>query len=981
MLLILSAPRASSQKYFQQEINYVIQVALNDKLHELNAFEQIEYINNSPDTLSFLYFHLCPNGYSGNNTDLAKEIFREKGKEKLFKDDELRGFIDSIDFKADDKQVRWHLLSGHPDICMINLPVALNPGDTLTLTTPFHVKIPKGVTSRMGHVDESYQISQWYPKPAVYDRSGWHQMPYLDQGEFYSEFGSFDVSITLPANYIVGATGDLQTAGEIEMLNKLAADTSWKSNIYYTRNDIPPSSVHLKTIQYKGTRIHDFAWFADKRFHVLKGKLTLPESGREVTTWAIFPNLQAYLWKDAIGYINSAIRHYSKWIGDYPYNCYTAVQGSLTSGEGMEYPGISVIGLSADSYSLDQVIAHEICHNWFYSALGSDERRFPFMDEGITSSYEMRYISERYPDKKLWEEYLKNRKLAKFLHIDKLPVERMAELDWMAQARSGLEQPIDLPAMDFTAVNYSDIIYYKAAQGFTYLRAWLGDSAFDSIMHDYFIAWNSKHPQPEDFRNIFESHSDKDLKWFFNDFLGTTKQIDYKIVKKENQRILLKNKGEMVSPVVISGLGGDSILFEKWFDGFKKAKWINLPDNDYSEIKINPEHVIPEVNYLNNNIRETGLFPKSDPVNAQLLFLMDDPEKRTLIYFPALNWDREDGFMLGVSVNNGTLLPKHLEYNIAPFISFSNRGLAGFGKISYNITPYDKFFRMLTISFNTSDFAAPADRSFLMTKTGLTLYLRNDKMINALDRMIYGNFITTTNLLSLEQSGSVKTSSFIQLGYVFEKTGLLNPFRTTVSLESNTTYLKTSLELNYKVSYRGRSNGLDARIFSGVMINNSGNPFYDFSATGRNGLEEYLCQGSYFDRFSVFPESFFSRQMTISEGGLITPLNDSLGYSRWLISVTFTSNFPGKAGTIVPVKPFLNLLLNDHGLHAGKRSPFFWEAGLKGGLWNFFEIYVPFFVSPNIKSVRENLNSRIRFVFNLGSLYNKNLHSAQGRIF
>jgi hypothetical protein len=99
---------------------------------------------------------------------------------------------------------------------------AIKSGDTIKIATPFHVKIPKGVTSRLGHIGESYQISQWYPKPAVYDNTGWHQMSYQDQGEFYSEFGSFDVSITLPANYIVGATGNLQNEQETEMLTKLA---------------------------------------------------------------------------------------------------------------------------------------------------------------------------------------------------------------------------------------------------------------------------------------------------------------------------------------------------------------------------------------------------------------------------------------------------------------------------------------------------------------------------------------------------------------------------------------------------------------------------------------------------------------------------------------------------------------------------------------------------------------------------------------
>jgi len=239
--------RASSQEYFQQEVNHTINVSLDDKRHELNAFETIEYINNSPDTLRFLFFHLWPNGYKNNNTELAKQLFNSKGKEKLFDDPELRGYIDSLDFKIDGQPVQWNLLPGQPDICQLWLKKGLKHRDTLKITTPFHVKIPKGVTSRLGHIGESYQISQWYPKPAVYDRNGWHQMSYQDQGEFYSEFGSFDVSITLPENYIVGSTGNLQNEKEAEMLNQLAADTSWISTLDYKDVDFPPSSNELKT--------------------------------------------------------------------------------------------------------------------------------------------------------------------------------------------------------------------------------------------------------------------------------------------------------------------------------------------------------------------------------------------------------------------------------------------------------------------------------------------------------------------------------------------------------------------------------------------------------------------------------------------------------------------------------------------------------------------------------------------------------------
>jgi hypothetical protein len=271
LLMIGYLPGVSSQAYFQQDVAYKIDVKLNDKQHELCAFEKVKYTNNSPDTLQFLYFHLWPNAYSNNKTELAKQLFMMKGREKLFNDPELRGYIDSLNFKINDLSVRWDYLPNQSDICKIMLNTPLLPNQTIVVSTPFHVKIPKGVTSRLGHIDESYQISQWFPKPAVYDRNGWHPMSYLDQGEFYSEFGSFDVSITLPDNYIVGATGELQNMHELEKLNVLAKDTIWKSITMLGKvKHITPSS-QTKTLRYIGKNMHDFAWFADKQFNVMKG--------------------------------------------------------------------------------------------------------------------------------------------------------------------------------------------------------------------------------------------------------------------------------------------------------------------------------------------------------------------------------------------------------------------------------------------------------------------------------------------------------------------------------------------------------------------------------------------------------------------------------------------------------------------------------------------------------------------------------------
>ena len=957
--------KASSQDYFQQEVNHKINVTLNDTKHELNGYESVEYINNSPDTLGFLYFHLWPNAYSDNKTELAREIIYREGKGKLFNDPELRGYIDSLDFDVEGYQVRWNLLPGFPDICKLILNKPLKPGDTIFITTPFHIKIPKGVTSRLGHIGESYQISQWYPKPAVYDKSGWHQMPYLDQGEFYSEFGSFDVSITLPANYVVGATGNLQNEEEKKLLDMLSADTSWMKTPDSGGVGFPPSSNQMKTLRYTENQIHDFAWFADKRFHVLKGKVKLPDSGREVTTWAMFTNQEAQLWMNAISYVNNAIWYFSKWNGDYPYNTFTAIQSALNSGAGMEYPGLTVIGLAKDPYLLDEVIAHEICHSWFYSAIGSDERRFPFMDESIASAYESRYMDERYPGKKLWELGFKNRKLAEFFHIEEMPVQRVQELEWLVRARRNLEQPVNLAAPDYSYTNYGSIIYNKGAQGFNYLRAYLGDSLFDSIIHDYYRTWKNRHPLPEDLRAVFESHTAKDLSWFFDDFMGTTKRLDYKMVRIENQKLLIKNMGELKAPLLIAGVTGDSIFSENWEDGFEGKKWVNTPLNNYSEIKIDPGHKMTELFRLNNNIRTSGIFRRTDPVRSQFLYTIEDPGKRSLIYIPAFDWNSADGFMAGVALHNGTLIPKPVEYFVIPFYTFRNPGLTGYGKISINKTPYDNFIRLATFTLEGAQFGAPGNQAYHKAKIGLDFSFRSDKMTNPVNRKVFGYYITASDLIQIEFLTEAKMRSYLQFGYLMERTGIIDPFNMLVSFESGKSFQKTSMELNYKYSYRGKDNGLEVRIFAGTMLKNaSTDPFYAFSASGRSGREQYLYQGVYPDRFSEFPKTFWSRQMTLSEGGLASPVNNSLGYSRWVCSLSLTSTLPGKSSRI-PVKSFVNLLLNDHGSGATDKSLLFFEAGLKAGIWNFFEIYFPLLVSDNINAITGSFKERIRFVFRL----------------
>ena len=362
-----------------------------------------------------------------------------------------KGFIDSLSFVVNGQPATLEPDPANPDIAKLVLPQKLAPGASVTIATPFRVKVPESF-SRLGHEGQSYQISQWYPKPAVLDRRGWHPIPYLDQGEFYSEYGSFDVTITLPTNYTVGATGMLQNPDEEARLAALAAQDAGKKTaeefggVKAAKGQnadrltaanakamaFPPSANTYKTLRYKQDRVHDFAWFADKRFHVLQDSTALP-SGRKVLARVLFTNKEPQKWVKGLQDVKDALFYYSKWVGEYPYAHATAVDGALVAGGGMEYPMVTVTQPGA--------IVHEVGHNWFYGILGSNERDFPWQDEGVNTYTEGRVSALDTVNSTGMSAIGKSPRISRAFGLQGLPASAYDQLPYQALASRNLDQP------------------------------------------------------------------------------------------------------------------------------------------------------------------------------------------------------------------------------------------------------------------------------------------------------------------------------------------------------------------------------------------------------------------------------------------------------------------------------------------------------------------------------------------------------------
>lgn len=986
----------NSRTYWQQEVNYTIHVKLDDVHHFLRGDISINYTNNSPDTLSHIPFHLWANAFKNNFTAFAKQNLENDSTAFYYAPDSMRGFIDSLNFEMNGLKAAFQYDSINPDIAKVNLPIPLYPGKKAVLYTTFRVKIPH-TFSRPGHVRQQYQISQWYPKPAVYDRYGWHAFPYLDQGEFYSEFGSFNVHITLPKNYVVGATGVLQNKSEEAWLDKKAGDGAIKYSTSHSLNipgknttPFPSSDPGTKTLHYMADDVHDFAWFADKRYEVMKSSVKLPHTNREVITWSMFLPESAPLWKDAVLYADSGIWYYSKWVGDYPYAQATVVAGSLGAGGGMEYPMITVIGEVNSRQQLEEVIVHEVGHNWFYGVLAFNEREHPWMDEGINSYYQYRYVETRYPSRGLLSDTRSF--LAKLFDLQ-YPHHYESYLAYLFFARQRHDQSLNEKAPGFTLLNYAAMVYSKTAEVFRYLESYLGTMKYDSIMQQFFSEWKFKHPYPGDLKQVFEKNTNKELDWLFNQLLQTTDYLDYKLKKeevgikigeKEYAQIKVKNKAQVRGPYSIAAYKDEKKVNELWYGGFNGSMDVLFPEGDYDYFMLDADHNLPETNRQNNYLRRKGLVKKMEPLRLQWFGSVDNPNRTQLFFTPLSGWNYYDEFTPGVALYNSLFFPKKINFILVPQYGVHSKDFVGIGAVNIPFYLRNSFIHAITFSSvaksytygNTSNFGdtQSVDLRFIRLSQHLLFDLKKKTPRSSVNQKIGFKNI----FLSLESpfTGINKNIDrvFNLITYTYDDNRVINPYHLEGGAELGSSgsnhYAKLHAMGDFIITYPNKKSGMDIRAFAGIFLSPDPPAIFDFHLSSTTGVDDYRFDRVFLGRSET--TGFLARQITSNDDGgfkmRTTGLLTQVGASdTWIFSMNIKLPVP----FFMPVFVFADGGLAPNDIY----DLFQYDAGLGVTLLpQIIEVYLPLFFSQDIKM---NINStdfynkwykRITFSFNIDKL-------------
>ena len=738
-------------------LHYAIDVRLDAARHRLEGWTTIRYRSGADSALPAIHLHAYPNAFSSPRTIYAREAARQGEQYDLrFARPSDRGWMTIDSVTADGAPAR---IAMDETLARVDLPHSLAPGDSVALRLHFTVQIPKQF-DRFGLTGNAYSIAQWYPKVVVYDDLGWHLDPFHFMSEFYGDYGTYDVAITLPDRLWVGATGiprgvvggdneaprfpaemphdsvtvsmkvtladslsGRRPAGSLEAETDLepprgarpvtvafsregraslrvprnspvhyayrwkdgkaldleeadgagrpgplrlivaAADTAVFDTLRALAANAAPGdtvSPSLKTVRFRAERVHDFAWVA------------CPDYVRSDTTWSgieisslVFRE-DAAKWREIKGQTVDAMRHFTKLVGPYVWPRFTVTE-AFCGGSAMEYPMLVMNEPSMYTelfHSLDDTNAHELGHNWFYGMLGSDERAYPWLDEGFTQYIEHDYTDAKYPR-------------GLFRYVDRFPwVGRISAMDlneqsYLARAWARDERPIATSADAQPGFpTYGVSAYTKPASMLHTLRGMVGDSLFTGFLHDYYRRNLFRHPRPADVLRAANEATREDLAPFFYSWTETLDRPSFSLGKIRRERagssyrtsVVVRRKEAMVLPVTVEATFADGTKQERRvLARERETPAVFESRSPLRSARLDPRHEMVEMDRLDNR---SGLLP---PMRFQFLGGFPSAEAMGVAYGPTIWHGQNEGMRLGGWIDGRYLPSKDFPYGIRGF--------------------------------------------------------------------------------------------------------------------------------------------------------------------------------------------------------------------------------------------------------------------------------------------------------------------------
>lgn len=979
-LTILLTSNSWAQDW-QQRVDYDIEVSLDTARKVLTGQMTMTYHNNAPQTLNEIQLHLWNNAYKDKGSFFNQQNLSSNNDKFYWADEMEMGGYQEITFTQNGETIETTHPRNNIEYVALALTDPLPSGTSTQIEIEFTSKIPY-IFSRGGWGPDFFALTQWFPKAAVYNDEGWHLFPYLEMGEYFADFGDYEVSMTVPQGYEMAATGTLTDS------------TTLDSNlIQYT---------------YFAENVLDFAWFAGGNMISVHSTTTL-ENGHEVELHYLAPrnySLNSNKVADSLvpqieGVVNNnlspiemlerSVRFYSEQVAPYPYPQMTVVVGPLNTGSGMEYPMITLVGPTPSARALDRVIAHEVGHNWFQAILGFNERESPYLDEGINSFYENKYMDIHYD--------LESQNF-RFMYA-------RTDLDfnqflYLGSYQRGDLVPVNSHSHDMDMIQYYFNGYMIPPSLFLKLEETTGSDQFRKNMMDFYNEFRYSHPTIEDLRTIFERNdpSGRDFGWFFEDILTTVQPFDMAITdvqtRGDNYQVTLENRGAFPAPATVLAYDGKKVIHSQTIETFSGQQTISFPIDDYDYFSVDQSLTIDQTPH--NNKYEFIPVRKQKFLNP--VAGLNNPGINKIWFDPYISYNYIDGATFGVGLHNITLPGNNFEFYIQPGFGVGSNEVVGLAGMDYFIPRNNSAVRYWNIGWSAKryTYANNEELGYNLNYLRLNPHLKisfqtANKFTPWYKTLEFSVPIVIQDIDEFNENGEYAGNNQInrilpRVHFKMRKYSPVNNLEVNLKAEflsyegfqeESQNYLKTTAELKTDYAYAPNQR-IYARFFVGGFPVNSARRIgsvANYLVPGTLGMSsqayhDYAFDGYFLDR-SERSDGLLERQIRMEDGGFKNYLGSSYAMvtgnsNSFLGAVNLSLDLPF-IGRYVPLKPYLDLGIYDDATPSGTGTKFIYSGGLQLGKDKWpVALYLPLFGSDDIMNIhkeRGNVWKRLSFRMSL----------------
>ena len=905
-----------------QHTNEII-AKIDTENHLINIQQTFSFQNSSDDPLNELYFNDWNNAYSSKNTPLAKRFSEEFKKSLHLASNKDRGFTSIIGIiDGNYQKLSWERLDSY-DIIKIDLREAVQPSETVKLILTYTVKLPHAKFTSYGHFSNgSYNLKDWYLSPAIYSEGDWLLYSNLDLQDLYTGVTNTVINFVYPQ------------------------DMSLNSNYSEIKSRVLDGQQWVKLVgnRQKGAELFLEPVNSFKRYQ-LKNTVLVTDLIKE--------KMDQKLVGESLDRVIDFI--YDK-LGPYPHD-----QLLITSKNNERYQiyGLNLLPSFLSPYSESFVLELNLLKTTLYTMFNEsffiNPRKEQWVNDAIVNYLMIRYVETYYPDTKLLGR-LADFKILKGFYASQIKFNDKYALLYNYSARKNLNQALLTSNDSLIKFNNQIANKYKAGLGLSYLSEYLGDYSLDQCIEEFYNTYKQSEISGDLFREVLENFTQKDISWFFEQYIFTNNKINFKIdrarTKSDSTEIRISSNKNNKLPISLFGLKKDSIVFKKWITPQQLNKKLLIKSDDIDRVVLNYDHKIPEINPRDNWKSVNGFLSTNRRLRMTFFKDIENPYRSQLFYFPNLKYNLYDGFTPGMRLHNKTPLDKAFEFSFYPSYSLATNSWVGFGTANYN-KYYEKpklYYTNFSIGYSSFHFDRDARYSTLVPIFSMgwrPSYLRKNKT-----NVLYMRYVNVNREYD-KSSLKLMTPNYgvFNIGYGSLDRDALNYFKWKVNSEFSTDFSKLNFEVETRKLYDNKQQ-LNFRLYLGTFLhNNTDGNFFSYAL---DRPTDYLFEYPYLGRSEE--EGIYSQQLIIAEGGFKSKLSNPYA-NQWL----------GVANTSLNVWRWIELY-NDVGFvkNKGSQARLVYDFGVRMNLvTDYLELYFPLYSNNGWELTQNEYSSKIRFVFSL----------------